>query len=362
MTSLYIHLPFCTQHCTYCPFPISTNLSLQDAYIAALVSEIQQKGTGEELETIYLGGGTPSRTSVQNLAAVLDAVHAHFDVADDVELSMESNPEDIDDPALVRWRDLGVNRLSIGVQSFDDAQLAPLARVHGRERALAAVRTAVRSGVRTSLDLILGLPQQTAAAFRETLDIAIDLGAGHVSLYLLDLDEKTPLQTQVERGRAVLPDEDDVAALYGEAITQLAAAGLHQYEVSNFARAGEECRHNLGYWRRGQYHGFGLGAHSFINERRFANTRDIHRYIAGDFGPDFAEQLGAEEAGREQLLLGLRQTAGIESDLIERLRGKEGWQWIERGVHDGWLRREGSRVSFTAAGFLLSNDYISQLF
>lgn len=359
---IYVHLPFCRQHCTYCPFVISTDLSAQEAYVEALVAEIASKAGGEVVDTVYLGGGTPSRTSVENLGRVAAAIREHFAVAGDAEFTIEANPEDVDGNALEQWRALGVNRVSIGVQSFHDEELAPLARLHGRERAIAAVRAAVASGIRTNLDLILGLPGQTATSFRESLDIAISLGAGHLSMYLLDLDEKTPLQTQVARGRAILPEEDLVVSLYVDAVARLAEAGLAQYEVSNFARPGEESRHNLRYWHRREYHGFGIGAHSFLGARRFANTRDIHRYINRDFAPDFAEELGEGERTREELFLGLRQTAGIQSSDVVRLCGEEGRLWIERGIEDGWLRRKGSRVAFTPAGFLLSNGYISQLF
>src|SRR5213080_3926954 len=175
MLGLYIHLPFCRVHCAYCPFAISTNIGLQDDYIAF-------------------------------------------------------------------WRSLGVNRLSIGVQSFHDAELRPLGRVHGRERALEAIRDAVASGIRTSLDLILGLPNQTVESFRETLEIAIASGVGHLSLYMLDLEEGTALAKQVDSGRTSLPDEDEVASLYVEAVERLNAAGLPQYEISNF---GDPCLHNL---------------------------------------------------------------------------------------------------------------------
>jgi oxygen-independent coproporphyrinogen-3 oxidase len=363
---LYVHLPFCRTHCTYCPFVISTDLSMQDAYIDALVKEIASRAERPPVDTVYFGGGTPSRTSPGNLARVVRAIREHYDVAAEAEFTLEANPEDVDDGALEGWRGLGVNRVSIGVQSFHDDELAPLARLHGREGALDAVRRAVASGARTNLDLILGLPRQTPASFRENLDLTISLGVGHVSMYLLDLEEKTPLQTQVSRGRAILPDEDDVASLYVEAVQRLGDAGLAQYEVSNFARAGEQSRHNLRYWQRREYHGFGIGAHSFLGARRFANTRDIHHYIeragAGDFAPDFTEELGEQEATREALFLGLRQTAGLESEDVIRRCGEEGRQWIERGIEDGWLRRDGSRVAFTPAGFLLSNDYISRLF
>jgi putative oxygen-independent coproporphyrinogen III oxidase len=357
-TGAYIHLPFCRVHCAYCPFAISTNIKLQDDYTAALVREIEERAGGEEIDTIFFGGGTPSRTSRANLTKVVDALRRSFRLGD-VEFSLEANPEDVEPDAIDFWRSLGVNRLSIGVQSFHDAELRPLGRVHGRERALAAIRDAVASGVRTSLDLILGLPNQTAASFRETLDIAVGSGAGLISLYMLDLEEGTALARQVGNGRMTLPDDDLVAALYVEAVETLNDAGLRQYEISNF---GDPCRHNLRYWRRDTYFGFGLAAHSFLGERRFANTRDIDRYIAGDRASDLDEVLGPGEQRRETLFLRLRQSAGIDYDDIVHLCGEEGIEWMARGLHDGWLRRDGARVAFTPAGFLLSNDYISQLF
>jgi oxygen-independent coproporphyrinogen-3 oxidase len=419
--AVYVHLPFCTQHCTYCPFAISTDLALQDRYVDALLREIdapltrrfappspRERGEGhsegdivaspspseraeghseddmfespsprvrgeggrrpdegppEMIDSIYLGGGTPSRTSLGNLTRLFARLRERFAVGDDAEISMEANPEDVNANALASWRALGVNRLSIGVQSFHDGELRAISRVHDRARAIHAVRAAVASGMRTNLDLILGLPQQTAESFRETLATAVDLGAGHLSLYMLDLEEKTPLQVQVARGRVALPEDDLVARLYLDAIEQLGAAGLQQYEISNFARAGEECRHNLRYWTRGEYYGFGLAAHSFLGSERFANTRDIRRYI--DHAPDtrdFSETLGETEARREVLLLGLRRTSGIHYEELVRLCGQEGIEWTERGIQEGWLRRVDGRVALTPAGFLQSNEYISQLF
>ena len=363
---LYIHLPFCRVHCTYCAFAISTDLGREEPYVRALISEIDASpvlGPRSSVSSIYFGGGTPSRTSIANLDLVVRAIRGRFDVLPSAEFSMESNPEDITAESIAAWLGLGVNRLSIGVQSFVDAELLPLGRIHGGAGAREAVALAVASGVRTNLDLILGLPQQTRESFRETLDAAIDLGVGHISLYMLDLEQGSPLAVQIGRGRTSLPEDGLVADLYIEAIDRLAAAGLHQYEISNFARRGEECLHNLRYWTRGDYRGFGLGAHSFIDERRFANTRDIRRYI--ELSPDasdFTESLGEGEARREMLFLGLRQAHGINCEHIAQLCGQEGMEWIDRGLKDGWLRREGEKVAFTPAGFLLSNEYISQLF
>lgn len=367
--SIYVHLPFCTKHCTYCPFAISTDLSQQDAYIDALLREIDARGNGETVDSVYLGGGTPSRTGAEQLARVFARLRERFEVRADAEISMEANPEDVTPEALAAWRGFGVNRISIGVQSFHDDELRAISRVHDRERATEAVRDAVASGMRANLDLILGLPGQTAESFRETLDTAVALGAGHLSLYMLDLEEKTPLQVQVARGRVALPEDDTVADLYLEAIERLGRAGLAQYEISNFARAGEVCRHNLRYWTRGEYHGLGLSAHSFLGAERFANTRDIRRYIAqSPDARDFSEHLGADETRRETIFLGLRQTSGILYEDLVRLCGQEGIEWTERGMQDGWLRKLGGlggldgRVAFTPAGFLQSNDFISQLF
>jgi oxygen-independent coproporphyrinogen-3 oxidase len=360
---LYAHLPFCTNHCTYCAFAISTDISLQDRYVDALVREIGARATGQAADSIYFGGGTPSRTSLENLRRLASAIRRAFDVAPDAEFSMEANPEDITSDSLASWRSLGVNRISIGVQSFHDSELQPLGRQHGAEKARAAVALTAATGVRTNLDLILGLPGQTEASFIETLEIATGLGAGHISLYMLDLEEHSPLRVQLDRGRVTLPDDELVARLYVHAIERLAATGLHQYEISNFARSGEACRHNLRYWSRGEYLGFGLGAHSFAGATRFANTRDIRRYIdESPHASDFSESIGGEESKRETLFLRLRQTSGIDYAEVERLCGLEGTEWVDRGLRDGWLQQEGGRVAFTPSGFLLSNEYISQLF
>jgi len=363
---LYLHLPFCTVRCTYCPFVISTDLGLQDEYISALLSEVASfadETAERQVDTIYFGGGTPSRLSRENFARIMNDIGGRFAVDADAEISIEANPEDVTPASLAAWKSAGVNRISIGVQSFQDGELMPLGRLHGREGARTAVADGVASGLWTNLDLILGLPGQTAQSFGETLQIAIDSGVGHLSLYMLDLEERTPLAVQVERGRVSIPEDDLVADLYELAIDRLGEAGLVQYEISNFARTGQQCRHNLRYWERREYRGFGIGAHSFLGERRFANTANIRHYIdAGGRAVDFEEQLGAGEQKRETLFLRLRQVGGIHYDDLERLCGQEGNQWIDRGLRDGWLRREGERVAFTPSGFLLSNEYISQLF
>src|SRR2546423_4689526 len=250
MLGVYVHLPFCRVHCAYCPFAVSTDLSLQEAYIAALLREIEVRAGGEGVDTIFFGGGTPSRTDRAHLQSIAEATRTRFRVDADAEFSIEANPEDVTAEAISFWRSLGINRLSIGVQSFHDVELLPIGRIHGAERAREAVRDAVASGMRTSIDLILGLPNQTADSFRESLSEAIASGIGHISVYMLDLDEDTALRRRIESGVMTVPDEDLIANLYIEIVKSLGAAGFAQYEISNFARPGEESRHNLRYWRR----------------------------------------------------------------------------------------------------------------
>jgi oxygen-independent coproporphyrinogen-3 oxidase len=361
---VYVHLPFCRVHCSYCPFAISTDIELQDRYVDALVREIECGAADPAADTVYFGGGTPSRTSIPNLRRIVEALN----IAEGAEFSLEANPEDVTPEALTTWRDLGVNRISIGVQSFNDDELRAIGRIHDAKGAVEAIERAARSGLRTNLDLILGLPHQTRESFAATLDQAIALNPSHLSLYMLDLDETTPLQAQVARGRVEVPEDDLVADQYQYAIERLEQAGLRQYEISNFARAGEECRHNLRYWTRGEYRGFGLAAHSFLSERRFANTRNIRDYIdafvigAPVPSPAFEEHLGDDERRRETLFLSLRRTSGIDYDQLVALCGQEAIEWVRRGLRDGWLERHEARVAFTPSGFLLSNDYISQLF
>lgn len=360
---LYVHLPFCRVHCTYCAFAISTDLRLEEAYTGALLREIEARASSRSVDTVYFGGGTPSRTSIGSLRRVVDQLRAAFPTWSPREFTLEANPEDVTAESLAAWRSLGVDRLSIGVQSLHESELRPLGRVHGPVGALQAIAIATSSGVRTSLDLILGLPGQTSASFEKTLRRATSAGVGHISLYLLDLEEGSTLARHVGSGRTRLPEDDAVATAYVDAVALLAAHGFHQYEISNFARPGEESIHNLRYWYRERYLGFGLGAHSFDNGRRYANTRDIKRYIeTSPAATDFEETLSEAETQRERIFLGLRQARGLHYGDIEAAGGQEGKAWIARGLAEGWLRREDDRIAFTPSGFLLSTELISQLF
>lgn len=365
-TGLYVHFPFCRVRCTYCAFAVSTDQSLESRYVEALEKEIESRATGEPADTIFYGGGTPSRTNPELLERITGALRQGFRLSPDLEFSMEANPEDLEPRAIERWRAMGVNRLSMGIQSLSDEELLPLGRVHGVQSARRAMKLVAASGMRFSVDLILGLPGQSRDSFWRSLQEAILSGAGHVSIYMLDLEEGTALARQVAQKKTMIPEDESVGEAYFDAIDQMEKAGFHQYEISNFARAGQQCRHNLRYWRRLPYYGFGLSAHSFLGGQRFANVRDAAAYIermeAGASPVDFEETIGVEEDRRERILLGLRQVAGMSRREFLNLCGKEGSEWIRQGKLEGWVRQSGDRVALTPAGFLLSNEYISRLF
>jgi len=365
-TGIYIHLPFCRVQCTYCPFAVSTDLGLEPAYTDALVAEIEAAGDLGRIDTLFLGGGTPSRSPIESLRQVIDAVRRRSAVDPEAEFSIEANPEDVTAAALEGWRSLGVTRVSVGVQSLHDDELYPLGRGHRSSAARDAIALAVASGLRTSADLIIGLPHQTPAGFEETLDAMVTAGVGHLSLYMLDLEEGTALYRQVREGRASVPPDEETALSYGRAVTWLEGRGFAQYEISNFARPGEVCRHNVGYWQRKPYRGFGIGAHSYEGKRRWANSRNIRQYIeaisSGRPAVDFSEELGATEQREEAIFLGLRQASGLDYGELIELCGEKGAEWASRGLESGWLRQQDGRVAFTSDGFLFSSEHIAQLF
>jgi len=362
---LYVHLPFCKVRCTYCPFAIEIDDRLQERYISALISEIRKRCSGREFSSLYLGGGTPSRLRPE-LLALLFREFGLLQIDPHAEVTIEANPEDVSGEVVESWRALGVNRISIGVQSMHDSELVPLGRQHGQAGAAEALRIVRAAGLRMSADLMIGLPGQTPASFAESLAAIVDGGVTHLSMYILDLEEGTSLQRQVSSGRTVLPDDDYVAGMYRHAVDAAAAVGLQQYEISNFAHPGHESRHNLGYWNGTHYAGVGMSAHSFDGAERFGNSRDLMEYVElverGAEASTFRERLTVQEKREERLFLQLRQKRGIGYSELTALCGQEGVEWIERGTRDGWLEAAGENVRFTVDGFLLSNEFISQLF
>jgi oxygen-independent coproporphyrinogen-3 oxidase len=388
--SLYLHIPFCAVRCAYCDFNTYAGLEAQfEPYIAALVREIMAVGAARGrplVRTIFIGGGTPTVLPSALLACILAACRAAFDVAADAEITSEANPGTTDEARFSALRAMGVNRLSMGVQSFDDAELRWLGRIHSAREAEAAFVAARAAGfTNVNLDLIFGLPGQRPETWAVTLARAIALGPEHLSLYSLIVEHGTPLADQVRRGQVAAPDDDLAADLYEAASETLVAAGYEQYEISNWARRMNEsrighspfahspfvCHHNLVYWRRESYLGFGAGAHSFDREaeRRWWNVRPVPEYIRrisqGRPPEAGGETLDRRTALGEAMMLGLRLVVEGEPDVRFREQFGAGLDEvfgpiIARLAARGLLERLPDRVRLTRRGRLLGNRVFAE--
>jgi len=283
--ALYVHIPFCTAKCTYCDFnSYAGQESLMGPYAAAVAREAAlwaPQLAGRQAETVFFGGGTPSLLPLPEMRVIVSALRERFDIAPDAEVTLEANPGTVDAAHLRGLRDLGFNRISFGVQSFHDEELRRLERVHDAREVEDAYRWARDAGFENvNLDLIYGLQGQSLAGWQANLEAALALGPEHLSLYALTLEDGTPMTRDVARGRVEAPDPDMQADMFEWSRDRLARAGYRHYEVSNWARPGRECRHNLVYWRNGDWLGLGAGAHSHLAGERFAAAASPSRYIA----------------------------------------------------------------------------------
>ncbi|MBI4456433.1 MAG: radical SAM family heme chaperone HemW [Acidobacteria bacterium] len=369
---IYIHLPFCATRCNYCDFATTLfDENMARRYLSALLKEIGNAELGSCLRTadsVYFGGGTPSLVPEQFIEAILNALTARFLIGWDAEISLEMNPSTAESGKLPFYRAAGINRVSIGVQSFDDEELVAMTRAHTAKEARRAVEMAVDSGfTNASIDLMLGIPGQTASSFARNLRIAASLPIQHLSVYMLELHSGTPLHDDVRFEKIMLPSEDFVAEQYGHLVRFLEPAGLAQYEISNFARDGFQSRHNLKYWTRQPYMGFGLGSHSFDGIRRWKNTRSLSGYLAGVESGSSAraeERIISEmEAEREQFFLGMRLRQGISEAVLDAFvqRNRLLQQRWQSFLDQGWVERMSGHYRFTTAGYLVSNTILSEL-
>ncbi|HLK59386.1 MAG TPA: radical SAM family heme chaperone HemW [Chthonomonadaceae bacterium] len=374
--AIYLHIPFCTKHCAYCDFNTyveKAQSAVVGETVEALCRDIERtarelQGTPTVVPTLFFGGGTPTFLSAAQLARLLGTVRSCFDVLPDAEISSEANPGSSDAAKFAAMREAGFNRLSIGVQSFDDGLLVALDRFHTAgeaERALNAARTAGFDNL--NLDLMFGLPKQTPALWQTTLERAIALGPEHLSLYALTLEPGTRFERLHAGGKLSLPDEDTELAMYESSIAMLTAAGWEHYEVSNFARSGFRSRHNQVYWRNEEYLGVGPGAVSYINGCRWKRERLPSRYVQKiNAGADLSvesECLDAAGALGETLMLGLRLREGLP---LERLRERfhiEPLMHFAPQIADlsarGLLVLEADTLRLTHRGLLLANEALS---
>lgn len=325
MAGIYLHIPYCRQACYYCDFHFSTNLSTREAMIAGLCGELSlQKGylDNKVVETIYLGGGTPSLLTGTELQRIFESIRQHFTLSSAPEITLEANPDDLTDRSLEEMSDAGVNRLSIGIQSFDDAVLRALNRIHNGAAARDSVRRARAKGFQNiSVDLIYAIPQQNIERWTKNIEEAVELEPQHISSYTLTIEEKTVLGKWARQGKFNPLDDDSAADQHDVLVDHLAAAGFEHYEVSNFARPGYRSRHNTGYWLGMEYLGIGPGAHSFNGISRQHNVRDNRRYIAAlqrNEIPATLELLSQEDKLNEYMLISLRTSWGIDLEKVRR--------------------------------------------
>lgn len=379
--SLYLHIPFCHTRCHYCDFnTYASILPLREPYVRALLTEIRLAGAIARLpngeprraRTIFFGGGTPSLLSVDQVTSLLAACRQRFSIDHDAEISLEANPGTLTQPQLLGLRRLGINRLSMGAQSFDPALLNTLGRIHSPHEITQAVQFARAAGFTSiNLDFMFGLPGQTMRQWQDTLKQAVDLHPEHLSLYSLIIEEGTPFFSWVNEGRLVPGDEDLCADMYEFADAYLQAAGYENYEISNWSLPGHQCRHNLTYWRNLPYLGLGAGASSFFAGRRFTNLREPLTYIrllkAGQLPEDSAESqtLTPAQQMSETAFLSLRTAQGLNLSDFEQRFSIPFTQFVGNRLHrvadagllehaDGWLR-------LSTRGRLLGNEVFLRL-
>jgi oxygen-independent coproporphyrinogen-3 oxidase len=367
---LYIHIPFCGAICHYCNF----NRGLHDGtlaarYVDALERDIRGHADQARADTVYFGGGTPSLLPPEDIGRVIAACRDSFTLADDAEITLETNPETVTVARMEAYRAAGVNRISMGAQSFRDEELKRLGRVHSAARVREAFAQTRQAGFdNISLDLMMWLPQQTIDDWMESIDGLLGVGPEHASIYLLELYPNAPLQEDMARAGWSQAPEDDAADMYLRGFERLDAAGYRQYEISNVARGGRESRHNLKYWRDGEWMAFGCGAHGTRDGRRWrvvSGTEDyIQRIRAGVDTAAETRTLSADERLEEMLFTGLRLSEGLPLQEIQAKFGVDVWDRYGRGlarfVTAGVLRHEPAvRLRLTREGMLLANEVCS---
>jgi oxygen-independent coproporphyrinogen III oxidase len=398
---VYIQVPFCQTKCTYCNFHTGVVSSARFApYVEAVCREIREhlelseaagvdwsgrlgrsssaplQGRGEKssedlvVDTVYIGGGTPSLLEPTDLQRLLDAIRESF-TAELAEVTLEADPETIEAEKASAWVRAGINRVSFGVQSFSDKELVAAGRMHRRADIYRAVPILREAGIRSiGFDLIAGLPHQTKESWQQSLEELAALAPEHVSVYLLEIDEGSRLGREVLQGGArysagTLPSEDEMADFYETAQEFLSRAGYRHYEISNWAKPGYESRHNLKYWRREPYLGFGAGAHSFSGTERWANAHDAATYVSalqsGRLPVEQLEKVTAEQALEEELFLGLRQLDGIDISRIEREYDVKLAARFEPLASAGLVERDGNVVRLVPARLSISNEVFVEL-
>jgi oxygen-independent coproporphyrinogen-3 oxidase len=359
---VYVHIPFCEQRCYYCAFTVAVSgVETYAPYVRRLIREIRLSGFLEPPETVFFGGGTPSIIDGKLIEAIVASLPGGA-----TEISLEANPGTFTDAKLEQYRCAGVNRISLGAQSFNDEDLKNAGRLHNSDDVLRDIASLRRHGFgNINIDLIAGLPHQRLEIWRENLNVLEDLRPEHVSIYMLDVEERSAWG----KSRSDIPDDDVFAGFYMEAAERLSKAGYVHYEISNWALPGFECRHNLKYWTGVPYRGFGISAHSFSLFKRFWNTVSLNEYAsmldADKLPISGEEELTCEMRLEEAFLIGLRRTGGFDIwRVAEELGVSYPQSWFDRvcELEDaGWIQFDGRFLKLTSSGWLLANGVTEEL-
>ena len=375
---LYVHIPFCVRKCEYCDFlSAPAGADTQQEYVRNLLLEIEQKGvrcTDYEVTTIFFGGGTPSILKAGWIADILNAIHRNFKVRKDAEITIECNPGTLTFEKISIYKSAGINRISVGLQSASDAELRELGRIHTYGDFLKSYDLIRKKGFsNVNIDLMAALPGQTLKSYEQTLRRVLALKPEHISAYSLIIEEGTPFYEKYEADELLrekgekpqmLPSEETERLMYERTKELLLAHGYERYEISNYARRGYACRHNIGYWRRENYLGFGLGSASLLENERFHNTTDLTDYLGGDYLAYEQEKLDKKSQMEEFMFLGLRMTDGISTECFRQTFGLTVelvyGPVLEQQIADQLLRKEDGRIFLTERGLDVSNFVMAQ--
>jgi oxygen-independent coproporphyrinogen III oxidase len=365
---IYIHIPFCKQACHYCNFHFTTSLRRKNELVAALLDEIEQRKDylkGEVIQTIYFGGGTPSLLQIADIGLQIEKIKQHFTIADDPEVTIEVNPDDINEEKLTGWRSVGINRLSIGVQSFFDEDLKWMNRIHNRQSAISSLQLTKQHFENISIDLIYGLPHFSNERWKENVETAVSFDIPQLSCYALTVEEKTPLFKMIRSKKVsdVVPDKQSEQFLL--LMDWLGQAGYEHYEISNFAKPGSRSRHNSSYWSGEKYLGIGPSAHSFDGNSRQWNISNNNIYIdsiSRNIIPFEKEILTETQKLNEYIMTSLRTIEGLSLTAVSEAVRYKLQAASEKYIQRGWMIEEGQHLRLTKEGKLLADGIAAELF
>jgi oxygen-independent coproporphyrinogen-3 oxidase len=372
MAGIYIHIPYCRKACSYCDFYFSTNTDSKSDFLNALHKEIvlQKNFIPGQIETIYFGGGTPSLLSANEIKAILELIHSTYTVSNTTEITLEANPDDLNEAYLSNLLKAGVNRLSIGLQTFDNTELNELNRLHSAEKNTQVVQLAKAAGFKNiTIDLIYGSPWLSHEQWKKNIEHVIALDVPHISCYQLTIEEKTLLHHRIKKGEIKGPDEDKIAEQFHVLIQSLNAAGYEHYEVSNFAKPGFYSRHNTSYWKDVPYFGFGPSAHAYDGKNRYMNIANLHQYIKKiNNGETWftTEELTPSTRYNELILTGLRTVFGVSLPKIVEKTDQTHANYFQRKaqkyIDNGQMIKNGYIYTLTEEAFLFADHISADLF